>query len=84
MICMGDRVNTPDGDGYVEEVVLWRDRLLELTDVEAREFAEQCRRESGPDYQKEWGRVLVRIGSRARRYTLAQVKVMEGRDEVVR
>jgi len=84
LIFIGDKVHTPDGDGYVEEVVTWRDRLVELSDMEAREFAVDCRRESGPEYQQTWGRVLVRVGTKVRRYPMVKITVMEGRDGIVR
>jgi len=79
---VGDKVQTPDGVGYVEEFTSWRDRILEMIDAEAKEFTEQCRMECGPEYKTAWGRVIVRVGQRARRYTLAQVTVIEGRDGI--
>ncbi len=81
-IYIGDRVSTPDGEGFVEEFWSWRDRLIEMSDVEAREFSEQCRMECGPEFRTRWGRVMVRVGARAKRYTLAQISVTEGRDGI--
>jgi hypothetical protein len=83
-IFVGDRVHTPDGEGFVEEFMTWRDRILEMGDVEAREFTEQCRMENGPEFKQTWGRVLVRVSGRARRYSLQQITVIEGRDGIVR
>jgi hypothetical protein len=79
---VGDKVQTPDGVGYVEEFTSWRDRILEMIDAEAKEFTEQCRMECGPEYKTVWGRVTVRVGQQARRYPLAQVTVIEGRDGI--
>lgn len=79
---VGDKVRTPDGVGYVEEFTSWRDRILEMSDAEAKEFTEQCRMECGPEYKEAWGRVTVRVEQRARRYPLAQITVIEGRDGI--
>lgn len=83
-IFVGDRVRTPRGEGYVEDVLTWRDRILEMDDAEAREFTESCRAENGTNFRETWGRVLVRIGERTRRFTLQQITVIEGRDGIVR
>lgn len=77
---VGDLVRTPDGDGYVEEVVRWRDRLIELSDLEAREFSGDCRLECGPEYQERWGLVRVRVRGTSRQYRLVNITVLEGRD----
>jgi hypothetical protein len=82
MLFVGDRVRTPDGEGFVEEVSTWRDRIVEMTDAEAREFSALCRRTHGPAYQTEWVEVIVRVGNRARRYDAKAVTVLEGRDDV--
>jgi len=66
----------------VEEVTRWRDRILEMGDVEAREFSDQCRMTHGIDFKTAWGFVVVRVGARVRRYPLGQVTVVESRDDV--
>ncbi len=83
-IFVGDRVRTPDGEGFVEEVETWRDRLLSLGEMEAREFAAQSRMECGPQFQEQWGRVRVRVGRVTRVYPKTKIQVLEGRDEIVR
>lgn len=82
-IFVGDRVRTPDGEGFAEDFVSWRTRIEGMHDYEAREFSEQCRMQCGPEFRERWGRVLVRVGARARWYDLAKVTVVEGRDGIV-
>jgi hypothetical protein len=81
-VFIGDKVGTPDGVGYVEDVATWRDRILSMMDAEAQEFSAECRRSHGQDYQSEWGQVAVRFGRVMRTYDVRQITILEGRDDV--
>ena len=39
-IFVGDKVSTPKGLGYVERGTTWRDRVVEMSDHEAKEFSQ--------------------------------------------
>lgn len=79
-IFIGDKVKTPIGSGRVEEVYTWRDRVIEMTDYEATEFSETCKRETGTAYRDLWCEVFVRVGNRRHRFLSNQVTIQEGRD----
>jgi hypothetical protein len=81
-VFIGDKVGTPDGVGYVEDVVTWRDRILTMLDVEAQEFSAECRRTHGQNYQDEWCLVTVKFGRVSRAYDARQIVTLEGRDNV--
>lgn len=80
-VYIGDQVQTPDGVGFVEDVITWRDRVLELDEYEAREFSDECRRSHGQYYRAEWVRVVVRFKQGARGYDGKCVTVIKGRDD---
>ncbi len=79
-IFVGDKVETPNGLGYVERVTTWRDRVIEMSDYEAKEFSQSCKTEAGLDYRETWAQVMVRIGKRRSVFFAHQIKVKEGRD----
>jgi hypothetical protein len=81
-VFIGDKVGTPDGVGYVEDVTTWRDRILSMSDTEAQEFSAECRRSHGQEYQREWGRVSVRFGGVLRTYDVRHISILEGRDDI--
>lgn len=81
-VFIGDKVGTPDGVGYVEDVTTWRDRILTMKDAEAREFSTECRRTHGPEYQQVWGEIKVRFGRVSRCYDARAITVLEGRDDI--
>lgn len=79
-IFVGDRVKTVHGEGVVEDVTTWRDRIGGMSDPEARDFCDQCFRSVGVDYKEKWAEIAVAIGGRMRKYLPDQVTVLEGRD----
>ena len=79
-IFVGDRVKTVHGEGIVDDVNTWRDRVVEMTEPEAKEFCDQCYRNEGVDYRETWAEVFVIIGGRVRRYLASEVEVLESRD----
>ena len=79
-IFVGDKVETPLGVGFVDEVYTWRDRVIAMRDYEAREFCDECFRDVGPTYRDIWAEVFVFVGGRRQRFLANQIKVLEGRD----
>ena len=79
-IFVGDKVDTPEGVGLVDEVYTFRDRVVGMREWEAAEFADKCFREAGIDYRKTWAEVFVMVRGRRRRFLAVQIKVLEGRD----
>jgi len=82
-IFIGDKVKTTHGIGYVESVVTWRDRLLEMdNDYEAEEFCAACKAECGVDFKSIWVQLTVSIGRRLVSVQAKSVELLEGRDVV--
>jgi hypothetical protein len=79
-IYVGDKVRTPHGDGIVEEVYTWRDKVIDMSDAEAREFCDQCQRNVGWNYKNTWAEVFVSVGGMIQRYLAPEIKVLKGRD----
>ena len=79
-IFVGDKVKTVHGIGIVEEVYTWRDKVIEMSDPQAREFCDQCQRNVGLDYKNIWAEVFVSVGGRIRTYLAPHIEVLKGRD----
>jgi len=79
-IFKGDRVRTPFGDGIIVDAQSWREKLLDMSDAEAREFSDQCRVEVGLNFMEEWVELLVKTKHGMRRMLGHQVTVLEGRN----
>lgn len=80
-IFVGDKVKTPVGNGYVEDVFTWRDRVEEMNDYEAAEFSQNCKDTIGPEYKSKWCEVFVRVGRARRKFLFHQLEILEGRDD---
>lgn len=79
-ICIGDKVTTVYGDGFVIDAQSWREKIVDMDDSGAREFSDRCRVEAGLDFQRVWVEVLVKVGGRKVRVLGHQLTVLEGRD----
>jgi len=58
-IRIGARVRTPKGVGEVLEVVKWVDRIVMMSDAEAKNFTRRLRADIGPEFKGKWKNVLV-------------------------
>jgi hypothetical protein len=80
IIWIGDEVEVPAGRGVVAAVETWRSKVDGMSEVKAKAFCEQCRREVGVDFRHTWGIVLVEVAGKPRWYPIASVRVVRGRD----
>jgi len=76
----GDKVKTNRGIGRVHKVVTWRDRIVDMTDAEAKEFSATCRLRVGQYFREDWVELLVAIGKTLVRVQAKDVELIEGRD----
>lgn len=85
-VYVGDRVRLASGrEGIVVDVTTWRDRIDEMSDVEARAFCERCRLDVGMDYKDTWCQVFVRVAPGKRGVVVVQghgLEILEGRADV--
>jgi len=80
---VGEKVRVPKGTVHlVMEVRTFRDELLVRDDGEARLFAEQVRAVWGPNFQRDYRRVLVQQGAVLRWYDGRELAVVESREEM--
>lgn len=73
----GDKVRTPDGDGYVSAVAKWQHLVGEMTEAEASEFGRVCLAQYGKDWQKIWFRAYVTIAGVVRWYEKSEIEMLE-------
>jgi len=80
-VFVGDRVQTPDGEGIVVRVETWRQRVVGMREADAREFSELCRAHVGDDFQRVWFRAMVKIRGVGRWHDCRAITVVESRAE---
>jgi hypothetical protein len=78
----GDKVRTKIGVGIVQDVVTWRDVIIEMSEYEANDFCARCKTDVGVNFREDWVQLLVKIGGRYEKVQAITVKLLEGRDGV--